>query len=68
MGTPIGDYWLPVGRVTDATEPRDDGGIARAWIADPKVYLGIPIPTDGARAGGDSGVYRRPFVKNLVFC
>ena len=42
VGTPIGDYRLPV--VTGGAEPQEGGGIARAWIEDPKVYRGIPMP------------------------
>ena len=38
VGTPIGDYRLPV--VTGEAEPEEGGGIARAWIEDPKVYPG----------------------------
>ena len=37
VGTPIGDYRLPV--VTGAAEPQEGGGIARAWIEDPKVVF-----------------------------
>ena len=40
--TPIGDYRLPV--VTGRAEPQEGDGIARAWIEDPKVYPGIPMP------------------------
>ena len=31
----VGNYWLPV--VTGGAEPGKGGGIAQAWIADPKV-------------------------------
>ena len=41
VGTPAGNYWLPV--VTLAAEPQEGGGIARAWIIDPKVYPDIPL-------------------------
>ena len=34
-------YWLLI--VTGEAEPQEGGGIARAWIADPKVYPGIPM-------------------------
>ena len=38
-GKPIGNYELPVVTVvTVGTEPQEGGGIAQAWIADPKVY------------------------------
>ena len=40
-------------------EPQEGGGIARAWIEDPKVYPGIPMMALGA--WGDSGGYSRPF-------
>ena len=30
--------------VTEGAEPQEGGVIARAWIEDPKVYLGIPMP------------------------
>ena len=33
---------MPV--VTGGAEPQEGGGIARAWIEDPKVYPGIPMP------------------------
>ena len=42
VGTPIGDYRLPV--VSGRAELQEGGGIARAWIEDPKVYPGIPMP------------------------
>ena len=35
-------YRLPV--VTGRAEPQEGGGIARAWIEDPKVYPSIPMP------------------------
>ena len=35
-------YRLPV--VTGAAEPQEGGGIAWAWIEDPNVYPGIPMP------------------------
>ena len=39
VGTPIGDYSLPV--VTGGAERQEGSGIARAWIVvDPKVYPG----------------------------
>ena len=46
VGTSIEDYRLPV--VTGGADPQEGGGIARAWIEDPKVYPGIPMPNDGA--------------------
>ena len=61
VGTPIGDYRLPV--VTGKEEPQEGGGIARAWIEDPKVYLGwrwVPEGTVVATGGR--------FVKMLCFC
>ena len=42
--TPVGNYpvyWLPV--ITWGAEFQDGGGTARAWIADPNVYRGIPM-------------------------
>ena len=30
--------------VTEGAEPQEGGGIARAWVEDPKVYTGIPMP------------------------
>ena len=42
-GTPIGNYWLPVVTGGGEAEPQKGGEIARAWIADPKVYLDIPV-------------------------
>ena len=42
MGTPVGDYGLPV--VTGGTESQEGGGIARAWILDLKVYPGYQYP------------------------
>ena len=47
---------MPV--VTGGAEPQEGGGIARAWITDPKVYPVYQCPNDGLRAGGDSGGYR----------
>ena len=41
VGTSIGNCWLPV--VTDGADPQDGGGIARSWIAGPKVYPGISV-------------------------
>ena len=38
----FGDYGLPV--VTGWAEPQEGGGIAWAWIDEPKVYPGIPMP------------------------
>ena len=35
-------YWSPV--VNGAAEPQEGGGIARAWIADPKENPGIGLP------------------------
>ena len=42
LGTTIGDYSLTV--VTGGAAPQEDGGITRAWIEDPKVYVNIPMP------------------------
>ena len=60
VGTPVGvSYTLSV--VTGGAEPQEGGGIARAWIVDPKIYRDIPMPNDGVRARGDSGGYRQAF-------
>ena len=53
---------MPV--VKEGAEPQEGGGIARAWIENPKVYPGsiFPVnqcPNDGGRAREDSGGYRR---------
>ena len=37
-------YRLPV--VTGGAESQEGGGIARAWIEDPNVYPGIPMPKE----------------------
>ena len=46
VGTPIGDYRLPV--VTGRAELQEGGKIARAWIEDPNVYPVYQCPNDGA--------------------
>ena len=50
VGTPIpyGDSIDCLYRLTRGAEPQEGGGLARAWIEDPKVYPGIPMPNDGA--------------------
>ena len=56
-------YWLPV--AAGGAEPQEGGGIAWAWIIDPKVYPTIPMPNDGVQARGNSGGYRQPFCYNF---
>ena len=38
------DGKIPLATCHSGAESQDGGGIARARIADPKVYPGIPIP------------------------
>ena len=52
---PIANYCLPL--VIGRAEPQKGGGIAQAWISDPKVYPGMPVPNDGVHTGGDSWLW-----------
>ena len=52
FGVEVGDahwrlYRLPV--VIGRAEPQESGGIAQAWIEDPKVYPVYQYPNDGVR-------------------
>ena len=54
-------YRLPV--VTRGAEPQEGGGIARAWIVDPKIYPGIPMPVSEGTMVAKGG----RFIK-ILFC
>ena len=60
MGTPVGNYWIPVATAKSRAQEGDE--IARAWVADPKVYPGIPMSEGSLVAIGGC------FVKNTPFC
>ena len=66
MGTRLETlYWLPV--ITEGAEPQEGGGSVWACIANQKVYLTTPMPSDGVRVRGDSAGCRSRFIKILGF-
>ena len=59
VGTPIG-YSIGYLYSLGGAESKEGGGIAQAWVADPKVYPGMSMLQRGVQTGWDSGGYRRP--------